>query len=221
MGEHVVHSSVFHLYRVALRIRVLRQQQRPCRACIELRHVARVESPHPRGQRIGVVAACRERRVRGRPPVDVGLSSAYGKDCAAVLSRHGQHASFGVRRGQPVRERRSVEPEGRRCRVDAIGAADHRRVGHAIHALAVRHNSRMHRESPRHGGGMPWRGFRYRVVLITFEKKCAAVIQPAKSTRQLCIESPEVVGAHLINREEDEQHRRRRRRRTMDLGGGS
>ena len=200
MREDVVYPVSLLCHGVRLGIRVCGQQEIPRLPGILLRHFPGIELPHPSRKRVRIVPARRERPVRESPPIHIALAPSDRQNRAAILARDGEESRSRIRGLEPVGQRRSLEPDGRRGEVNALGPADHGSVGDAIHSLAVHHDSRMHRESPRHRCSMAGCRFGNPVVLVALQKDGASVVQSPEPTGQLFVETLEIVRAHLIYR---------------------
>ena len=118
--EHVVLAAVFSGH--AVRFRDIRSPgaaaSTPCPACCSPSLRALNRWTHD-GKRVAIVAAGAERPVGGGPPVHIALAATDRQDCAAVFSRDGEKTRSGVRRLEPVSQRRAPKPDRCRGRVGA------------------------------------------------------------------------------------------------------
>ena len=201
MGKGVVHAAVLEGHAVGLGVGGVRQEQCPRRAGPGRRVDPAIERPHPRRERIGVVATGGERpRVQ---PVHRAPGPPDRKDRRPVLARDGQHAGAGVAREHPVVQRGAAEPAWRRA--DLVARAQHGRVG-ILYAPGVEGDSGVGGVAAGQHRGVPRCGLGGRVVLLAVLEHRPAPIDAREAAGPLRRVAGQVVGPHLIDR--DQYHER-------------
>ena len=204
--ERRLSAAVLEDHGVRLGIRREREERRPRFAGVALRDAQSVERVHPVGELVAVVAARREASVALVPEHRLARA-ADRQNGTAVFSRDRESARARVTVLEPVEERRSAKANRRR---PGPAAADDRRA-RIRHSLRVEHDPGSIRLAAGEKRGVARRRLGVRVVLECVGENSAVLVQASEAAGELARPLVEIVGAHLVDRDQDDQSWRRTR----------